>query len=377
MDGFERSGAWTFRRSTRAITLSFGDEATWAFDLEGRPITWWRAGITHKRSMASGVHVRERGPEGKRRTLLDAAGARSAFEAVFEAVAASPFGARVDPLTRWTPDRLLAERERFEAVYRPITILPPDQYGSIVLQATFGCSWNRCTFCSFYQDRPFAVRPAGEFAAHVESVAALFGRAAEGRRSVFLADGNALVLANERLRPIFERARAAFPGRPLAGFVDVFGGERKAASSWAELSQWGLARVHVGLETGHGPLLRLLNKPGSADEALAFVRDLKEAGLALGVIFMVGAGGERHAEAHLEASAALGAGLPLGRGDIVYLSPFVEHAGSEYARRAAAEGIVPLDPAAIEAQRAALEARFRAAHPEATVARYDIREFVY
>lgn len=377
MAGFERAGAWTCRESPGAITLSRGDEATWAFDLEGRPITWWRAGITYKRSLASRVHVRERGPGGKRRGVLDEASSRRAFETLLAEVSESPFVERTAIVARWTPERLLAERERFEAVYRPITILPPDQYASLVVQAAFGCSWNRCTFCSFYQDRPFAVRPAEEFAAHLEAVAGFLGRAAEGRRSIFLADGNALVLANERLGPIFEAARRTFPGRPLAGFVDVFGGERKAVSSWAELSSWGLARVHVGLETGHGPLLRFLNKPGSADEAFAFVRDLKEAGLAVAVIFMVGAGGERHAESHLEASASLCARLPLGRGDIVYLSPFVEHPGSEYARRAAAEGIVPLGPEAIEAQRTALERRVRAALPEATVARYDIREFVY
>ncbi|HEY8496839.1 MAG TPA: hypothetical protein VIK98_07420, partial [Limnochordales bacterium] len=47
-------------------------------------------------------------------------------------------------ILRWTPERLLAEEERFRRVYVPISILPPDQYLSIVLQATEGCTWNRC-----------------------------------------------------------------------------------------------------------------------------------------------------------------------------------------------------------------------------------------
>jgi radical SAM superfamily enzyme YgiQ (UPF0313 family) len=158
---------------------------------------------------------------------------------------------------------------RFLGAYAPISILPPDQYGAVVLQATFGCSWNRCTYCSFYQGRPFQVRPSEAFDAHVDAVRALLGRAAAGRRSVFLADGNALVLSNERLRPIVERAGAVFPGRPLAGFVDVFSGERKPEAAWRELRSWGLERVAIGVETGHDPLLAYLDKPGSADEARA------------------------------------------------------------------------------------------------------------
>src|SRR5690606_30427165 len=81
-----------------------------------------------------------------------------------------------EEILRWTPERLLAEKERFDQVYRPISILPPDQYLSIVLQATEGCTWNRCTFCTFYQDRPFRAKTEDEFARHVEGVRALLGK---------------------------------------------------------------------------------------------------------------------------------------------------------------------------------------------------------
>ena len=385
---------WLVSVQDTATTLSPDRRTVIAFDLEGRPTSWFTGGDTFKRSLASDVFGR-RTVDGDRRrwrvhqdtadALFDRAidVARSASEAsrrgeaLVERAHADTLAARLQTVLAWTPDRLTAERQRFLAAYAPISILPPDQYGAVVLQATFGCSWNRCTYCSFYQGRPFQVRPADAFDAHVDAVGALLGQAVAGRRSVFLADGNALVLSNERLRPIIERAGTAFPGRPWSGFVDVFSGERKPEAAWRELRSWGLERVAIGVETGHDPLLAYLDKPGSADEAATFVTLLKAAGLRVSVILMVGVGGRRYAEGHLRDTSALLARLPLGEGDVVYLSPFVRHDDSAYADRAAADGLVDLSEAERAEQDAALRRAARAAVPGARVARYHIDEFVY
>ena len=389
---------WRIAVQAGATVLSPTRHEVVSFDLEGRPTSWFRDGRTYKRSLASGVYGRrteggvrrrwrvaddavatafERALEVAGRAAADLRAGRVGAEMVAEPATIVALKQRLERSLTWTPARLAAEHARFAAAYAPIPILPPDQYGAVVLQATFGCSWNRCTFCSFYQDRPFQVRPPEAFEAHVDAVQALLGRDADARRSVFLADGNALVLANARLRPLLETARRAFPDRPFAGFVDVFGGERKGVDAWRELRALGLERVAIGIETGFDPLLGWLNKPGSADEAAAFVADLKGAGLRVAVILMVGVGGARFAEAHVRDTAALLARLALDAGDVVYLSPFVVHPGSGYAERAATDGVAPLDAAARTAQYAALRAAARAAAPRTPVARYDIDEFVY
>ena len=104
---------------------------------------------------------------------------------------------------------------------------------------------------------------------------------------------------------------------------------------------------------------------------------LKSAGVRVSVILMVGAGGDRFAQTHAARTLELLARLPLGAGDIVYLSPFREKPGSAYARRAADEGVRALDDGALRAQYAALRDGARRVLPGATVTRYDIREFVY
>lgn len=385
---------WRVALHATATTLSPLFDRVIAYDLEGRPSSWFDAGVTYKRSLASEVVGRRPGDEGRERWTLDPAEAERRFaqarSTAEEAHAALTRGdlslsqaererlaARLATILRWTPERLAAEGRRYAAAYRPIPILPPDQYGAVVVQASFGCSWNRCSYCSFYQDRPFEVREVDAFEAHLDAVAELLGRSVAARRSVFLADGNALVLSNRRLEPLFAAARQRFPDRPFAGFVDVFSGEKKPPSDWRELRAWGLRRVAIGVETGHDPLLRFLNKPGGADEAAAFVHTLKQAGLELAVILMVGAGGDRYAAGHVADSTALLDRLPLGRGDIVYLSPFVRHPGSRYDELAQAEDVRDLGFEERSSQEATLRAAARAALPRARITRYLIDEFVY
>lgn len=384
MSAVRQAGEWIFSAKEQSTSVSPDRSAVYSFDLEGRPLSWFTTGRVYKRSLASGVVGRER--SGGSRTHWEEPREQAAelFAGLLDAVGKAPRAGldeqvlgRLDGILRWTPEMLLAERERFAAVYRRVSILPPDQYFSVVLQATFGCSWNRCTFCSFYQDQPFRARGPEEFREHCRSVAELLGRAESLRPRIFLAEGNALVLANERLRPLFLAAREAFPGRGIGGFVDVYTGERKSAGDWAELREIGLERVYVGLETGDDALLAWLNKPGGAAEAAGFVRTLKQAGLRVALILMVGVGGNRFAAGHVERTLALAAGLPLGAGDIVYLSPFREQEGSAYSARAAAEQVESLNDAGRAGQYSVLRDGLRACLPGVLVTRYDIREFVY
>ena len=377
---------WTLVVRDDSTTLS-PDPAgavVFTFDADGRPIAWSEDGTLYRRSLASEIHGRRVDAAGRARFAVPAAEAPGHFARLLARVAAAPAGEfspagrrRIGAILAWTPGRLLAEKARFDAAYEPLGILPPDQYLAVVLQATHGCSWNRCTFCDFYRGRTFGVRTPPEFRAHAVAVRDLLGGGALLRRRLFLADGDALVLSNARLLPLMEIARETFPGRPIGGFVDVFAGGTKGSADWTALAAAGLERVQVGIETGHDPLLAWLEKPGSAAQALEFVAGLKAARLRVSVIFMCGVGGDRFAEPHVRDTAALVASLPLTPGDVVYLSPFLDRPGSAYAARARADGVGGLTAEEVEAQHQALRAAVRRAHPGVKAARYDIREFLY
>ncbi|KGQ21680.2 amino acid ABC transporter substrate-binding protein [Thermus filiformis] len=347
-----------------ATVVGLGDRVL-SFDREGRLYHFFDRGRTYRRALDGSLHLRHREGERKRRRL----GREEALEVyarAYRLAEGARLGERREEVLRWSPEALLDDTPYRLAYTWPVSILPPDQYLAVVLQATFGCTWNRCLFCTFYQDRAFRARPLSEFLEHLDRVRALLGRGVSLRRGVFLGDGNALALG-ERLIPLLEAAQKVFP-QEVAAFLDVYTGVRKEASFWERLRALGLRRVYLGLETGSRRLLRLLNKPGDPEEALELVRALKRAGLWVGVILMVGAGGRAFREEHFAQSLDLLARLGLEREDLVYLSPFVEDPASPYARL----GLEPLDPEE-ELPRFARAVRGLGLR----AARYDIREFLY
>ncbi|WP_233554582.1 radical SAM protein [Deinococcus cavernae] len=372
-------GTWRLQQQADSFTLSEGGgEQVLSFDREGRLLTWFVRGVTYKRALNSRLLARRREGEVRLRWEIPAWEVPELFAVMHGAVELAQQELHAPLLKKvlhWTPDNLMAERERFATAYAPVSILPPDQYFAVVVQATRGCSWNKCTFCTFYRDRAFTVQPPAAFAAHLNAVKTLLGEAASLRKSIFVADGNALMLANHKLLPLLDMAKATFPGRDLHGFLDVNTGSRKSVPDWQELREAGVRRVYLGLETGHDPLLAWLNKPGSADQAAELITDLKAAGLNVGPIFMTGVGGQKYAEKHVQDTLTLLQRLPLSAGDIVYLSPFVEH--GPYAELARQDGVLPISPEEVGQQEHLFREQLKATHPDVKAARYDIQEFLY
>jgi len=160
------------------------------------------------------------------------------------------------------------DRQRFDAVYDRIGILPPDQYLSLVLQATTGCSFNTCTFCDFYAAQRFRIKSDRAFRTHVRSVLAYMGESIRMRRSIFLGEANALTIPFNRLVSLMTIVREEIGEWPVYAFLDVFSGTQKSVDEYRRLAALGLKRVSIGLESGHDPLLDFVRKPGAARDAV-------------------------------------------------------------------------------------------------------------
>jgi radical SAM superfamily enzyme YgiQ (UPF0313 family) len=133
------------------------------------------------------------------------------------------------------------------------------------------------------------------------------------------------------------------------------------------------------METGDDELLRWLCKPATSERVVRYVQSVKDAGLSVGLIVLLGPGGRQFSESHVRKSARVLNEMPLGRGDYVYLSPLVISAGSRYAEQAAALGAEPLTREEMDQQeqaiRAALDFDERRGRPY--IARYEMETFVY
>jgi hypothetical protein len=109
------------------------------------------------------------------------------------------------------------------------------------------------------------------------------------------------------------------------------------------------------------------------------VQTIKAGGVSVGLIFMVGIGGEHFRDAHFADTVTLLQRLHLGADDLIYLSPFVAGPDTPYVADLAAAGFAPMTEDEIWAE----EQRFKSALlPWAKargvrVSHYDVREFVY
>ncbi len=276
----------------------------------------------------------------------------------------------------------LNDAAHYSQVYKPVGILPPDQYMAVVLQAAEGCSFNTCTFCDFYKSRPFHIKSPQEFSAHARAVHDYLGKGLSLRRTVFLGDANALVIPMKRLVPLLEITHNTFPVDKLGGiyaFLDGFSGEKKTIADYQTLAQMQLKRVYIGVETGSDELLSALKKPGSAADAVQTVTRLKQAGVSVGVIFLLGVGGKKYAAEHVRETIRVINAMQLGLEDILYFSEMVEHEGMEYTRSAYTQDYGLLSAAERAAQEEEITAalQFSETYGVPHISRYDIREFVY
>jgi radical SAM superfamily enzyme YgiQ (UPF0313 family) len=172
--------------------------------------------------------------------------------------------------------------------YHGTVIRPPSEVESYILQVTYGCSHNRCTFCSTYLDKPFSVRPMDEVVQDIETARGLIPAA----RRVFLADGDAMVLSTERLAAILDRLRESFPHLERLGiYANAPELLRKSGSELALLRDKGLGIAYLGLESGSDGVLREVQKGATASEMLQTARKAKVCGIAVSVIGILGIAG--------------------------------------------------------------------------------------
>jgi hypothetical protein len=383
-----------------SIAVSVDGSRVVSWDRGGRLYSVYDGGVTWRRGLSGTVIEKRRAGDRRQPLRLDADAADRVVASAAE-IARGTLDAMSGGAWRWTGqvDRVVAQESRallalasrfdtararadaarFALVFGHVGILPPDQYLSLVVQATEGCSFNTCTFCDLYQ-QGYRVKTAEEFRQHVAGVLNYLGASASLRsRGIFLGAANALAVPMARLLPIFETLLEELDSarRGVCAFVDGFTGVRKTAAEYRLLSHFGLRRVYVGLESGHDPLLEFVRKPGSAADAAETVRALKAADVHVGVIVMVGLGGAAFAEGHARDTIVALNAMGLGEGDLVYFSDLIDVPSTSYPVVAADARIAPLSPQDRRRQQDRIRAGLHFAGAPPQFAAYDIREFTY
>lgn len=182
--------------------------------------------------------------------------------------------------------------------YEGNIIRPPSEANSIILQVTTGCSYNKCTFCAAYKDKPFRIR--------TESIEADIEFAAQyclRQKRVFLADGDALIIPHKKLVDILQQIRTKLSWvNRISVYANCRAIRSKSSKELYELKKLGLDRLYMGLESGHDSVLKHVCKGETAQSMIDAANKIRNCGLFLSVTVLLGLAGNQFSQQHAVAT---------------------------------------------------------------------------
>jgi hypothetical protein len=230
----------------------------------------------------------------------------------------------------------MEELEKMEEVYHGFEqgpIRPPSEASSMLFRLTRNCSWNRCTFCSIYKGEKFQIRPVEDIIRDIDTVhhhveqlmsadsshgmqkrtasgtyqlayAAASNWLASGCKSVFLQDGNSLIMKPAALTRVLWHIRRRFPMvERITSYARSDTLARISDENLAEMADAGLNRIHVGLETASDKILKMVKKGLSKETHIKAGVKVKQAGIELSEYVLTGIGGSEFSKEHATETA--------------------------------------------------------------------------
>jgi radical SAM superfamily enzyme YgiQ (UPF0313 family) len=172
---------------------------------------------------------------------------------------------------------------------------PPSEAYSILLQITTGCSHNKCTFCSSFKDKRFTIKDDRTIMADIDFAAAHCRR----QDRLFLCDGDAMILPQQRLVKILTAIREKLPWVTRVGtYANSKSIKMKSIEELTQLRDLGLKIAYMGLESGDDVTLERIKKGGDSKRMIEMGRKIRSIGIKLSITVLLGIGGVERSEIH-------------------------------------------------------------------------------
>ena len=225
----------------------------------------------------------------------------------------------------------------FPIAYDMPLFRPPSEGRNLIIQATLGCSFNRCTFCSMYASKTFEVRPLPTVLAEIDRMAAAFPDA----HRVFLADGDAMTLPTDHLVALLDHLAARFLNLArVSAYATPKNLLDKSPDELALLRKKGLRLVYLGIESGANPILKRVIKGASQNTHATAIKKAADADIKVSATVILGLGGRADWQTHIDGTAEL-----INRAPPTYLSTLQLYLEDE-----AVAGFMAAQPAGFEFQ---------------------------
>lgn len=160
---------------------------------------------------------------------------------------------------------------------------------SVIIQATSGCTYGRCRFCSLYKNECFRMSPMEEF----EEDLAEIKRYQPNARRIFWTGANPFAMSYENLKLRALTVRDyLIKCQTMAMFSSVRDIKNKEVWQLRKLRAMGINGLSIGTESGDDETLLMANKGYTAEDIIEQCRKLDEAGIEYYFVYMTGLAGQ-------------------------------------------------------------------------------------
>ncbi|MGD9125167.1 MAG: radical SAM protein [Desulfarculaceae bacterium] len=181
-------------------------------------------------------------------------------------------------------------------------IRPPSEANSILIQATLGCSHNKCTFCGTYKDKRFTIKDRSI----LKQDLAFAQKYCQRQRRVFIMDGDSLIMPMREWEWLLGQIKEKLPWVTRVGtYANAKGVALKSDEELSRLHELGLGIVYYGVESGHAQVLKDICKGSTPEKLITQGQRLKQAGIKVSVTVLLGVGGMEMSLEHARATGGL------------------------------------------------------------------------
>jgi radical SAM superfamily enzyme YgiQ (UPF0313 family) len=186
--------------------------------------------------------------------------------------------------------------------YEGDCIRPPPEADSILLQVTLGCSHNKCTFCSTFKNKRFRIKDDKIILGDI-----LFAsKHMRHQEQLFLMDGDALIIPQKKLVWILESIRKHLPWvKRVGSYANTKSISMKSIEDLIELKNLGLSILYLGVESGDDQVRKRILKGSSAQHCLEMAVRVREAGIKLAALVLLGIGEKKQSMEHARATGEI------------------------------------------------------------------------
>ncbi len=158
----------------------------------------------------------------------------------------------------------------------------------MIIQATSGCTYNKCKFCSLYQGECFHMTPLAVFEEDLAEIKSVQPHA----RRVFLTGANPFAMSYENLKLYALTVRDyLIKCQIIAMFASIRDIKNKSVEQLRKLRAMGVGGLSIGMESGDDETLAFVNKGCTAADIVEQLAKLDEAGIEYYLVYMTGLAG--------------------------------------------------------------------------------------